>query len=76
MRTTIDLPEPVFHALEAQAAREGSSLQTVILKAIESQIVPADDLSKHRRLQLPLLRSSRPGSLRSLTNAEIDEILR
>ena len=75
MRTTIELPEPVFHALEAQAVQEGSSVQSVILQAIERQLMRADNPSKRRRIQLPLLRSNRPGSLRSLTNADIDEIL-
>jgi hypothetical protein len=52
------------------------SIQAVILEAIEKEIAhgptPAD---VEGRVSLPLIRSGRPGSLHSLTNAGIDDIL-
>ncbi|MGA7235692.1 MAG: hypothetical protein WBY44_08435 [Bryobacteraceae bacterium] len=72
----IDLPEPVFEILQARAEQRSSTIQAVILEAIEKEIghepMPAE---MKGRVSLPLIRSSRPGSLHSLTNAEIDEIL-
>jgi len=76
MRATIELPEPVFHLLQARAEQRSSSIQAVILEAIQKEIArgPAPGEVKGR-VSLPLIRSSRPGSLNSLTNTEIDDIL-
>ena len=75
-RATIELPQPVFHLLQARAEQRSSSIQAVILEAIQKEIArePAAGEVKGR-VSLPLIRSSRPGSLRSLTNTEIDDIL-
>ena len=72
MRTTIDLPDPVFRRLKAAAALNGVSLKEIILRAVEKELQPAPP--KKRRIRFPLIRSKQPGTL-SLTNAEIDEIL-
>ena len=46
MRATIELPEPVFHLLQARAEQRSSSIQAVILEAIQKEIAhgpaPAD----------------------------------
>ena len=76
MKATIELPEPVFQTLLALAEQQGSSLQAVILEAIKKEIAPGlmpDE--RRRRVSLPLVRSRHPGSLRSLTNADVDDIL-
>ena len=72
MRTTIDLPDPIFRRLKATAALEGSSLKQVILRAVEKDL--HTPRAKRRKARFPLIRSKVPGVL-SLTNAEIDEIL-
>jgi hypothetical protein len=76
MRATIELPDPIFEILQARAEQRSLSLQAVILEAIKKEIshgpTPAEVRS---RVSLPLIRSGRPGSLPSLTNAEIDDIL-
>ena len=76
MRATIELPEPVFHLLQARAEQRSSSIQAVILEAIQKEIArgPAPGEVKGR-VSLPVIRSSRPGSLHSLTNTGIDDIL-
>ena len=76
MRATIELPEPVFQTLLALAEQQGSSLQAVILEAIKKEIGEGSTPDeRRRRVSLPLVRSRQPGSLRSLTNAEVDDIL-
>ena len=76
MKATIELPEPVFQTLLALAEQQGSSLQAVILEAINKEIAPGPTPDeRRRRVSLPLVRSRHPGSLRSLTNAEVDDIL-
>lgn len=72
MRTTIDLPDPLFRELKAVAARRGISLKTVIRTAVEEEIRKAERKAG-RRLKFPLLSSDKPGSL-ALTNAEIDDL--
>jgi len=72
VRTTVDLPDPLFRELKAVAARRGESLKSVIRAAVESEIRKAEGKTG-RRVKFPLLSSSEPGSL-DLTNAEIEEL--
>ncbi len=73
MRTTIDLPDPLFRELKAAAASRGTSLKNVIRKAVEAE-VHAEERKAGRRVKFPLLSSNNPGSL-NLTNAEIEDLL-
>jgi len=76
MVAVIDLPEPIFEALQSRAGEQGSSIEAVILQVIENAIEPMRTNAKGiRRVQLPLVPSNRPGTLRSMTGSEIDEIL-
>jgi hypothetical protein len=76
MRATIDLPEPIFRILRAYAEQRSSSIQAVILEAIKKEIAHGPTPAEVQgRVSLPLIRSGRPGSLHSLANAEIDDIL-
>ena len=38
MRTTIDIPTPLFKRAKAAAAREGSTLRAVVLRALEGHL--------------------------------------
>jgi Antitoxin ParD len=73
MRTTIDVPEPVFRKMKATAALRGVSLKDFVLSAVEHEMAkkraPRDYM-----VQVPLIRSRRPGKL-NLTNAEIEDLL-
>jgi predicted DNA-binding ribbon-helix-helix protein len=73
MRTTIDLPDPLFRELKMAAAQRGTSLKDLIRAAVEEELRKTPPKAK-RRVKFPLLKSSRPGSL-NLTNAEIDDLL-
>jgi hypothetical protein len=72
MRTTIDLPDPVFRRVKAAAALRGSSLKDFILQAVEKELQP--QTPQRRRARFPLIRSQQPGTL-TLSNQEIDELL-
>ena len=72
MRTTIDLPDPLFRELKAVAARRGTSLKNVIRAAVEKEI--RTESKAGRRVKFPLLSSHEPGSLH-LTNADIEDLL-
>jgi hypothetical protein len=71
----IELPERLIDALENRARQLHSSVQAVAIDAIEKEIGSMDtgtgenENIRGRRVRLPLIRSAKPGSLRSLTNA-------
>ncbi len=76
MRTTIDMPEPVFRDMKSLAARKGQSLKEFVVRAIEREVARAQRPRQARfSVRLPLVRSKRPGAIRSLTNAEIEDLL-
>lgn len=76
MRATVELPEPIFLKLRARAEHEKSSIEALIVEAVEKEIGVAPEQDRPRtRISLPLIPSSNPGALRSMTNSEIDDIL-
>jgi hypothetical protein len=73
MRTTVDIPDPLYRQLKAKAALKGCSVKELILKGVETELqCPAS--KKGRRVKLPIFDSKHPGSLK-LTNRQINEIL-
>lgn len=73
MRTTVDLPDPLFRELKAVAAQRGMSLKDVVRAAIEVEIRKTQNKAI-RRIKFPLLPSREPGTLH-LTNADIEDLL-
>lgn len=75
MRTTIDLPDATFRQLKVLAAREGSSLKEVVLRAVDAELHRSGQPARQEAVRdLPVIPSKRPGTM-NFTNAEIDEIL-
>lgn len=73
MRTTVDIPDPVYKRLRTRAVREGSTAKDLILRGVE-QVLQDTPKKSRRRIKLPIVRSKRPGTLR-LDNAKIYEII-
>ena len=73
MRTTVDIPDPVYRRLKMRAAQEGSSAKDLILRGVERILKTARQPSR-RRVKLPIIRSKRPGTV-LLDNAKIYEII-
>lgn len=73
MRTTIDIPDETYRNLKIMAAREGQAVRQIVLRGIERELSSAA-VQPVRKLKLPLIPSSRPGTLH-LTNEQIDDIL-
>jgi hypothetical protein len=73
MRTTVDIPDPVYRRLKSRAASEGSSAKELILRGVE-QVLKGRRRKSRRRITLPIIRSKRPGTL-ELDNAKIFEII-
>ena len=73
MRTTVDIPDPVYRRLKARAAIEGVSAKALILRGVE-RALKESSRSASRHVKGPLVRSRRPGTLR-LDNARIYEVI-
>jgi hypothetical protein len=78
MRTTLDLPDPIFRELKTRAARQGVKMKELVTTFIEDGLRG----SKSARAQVPPARSPLPAarpatgaSIPALSNAQIAEIL-
>jgi len=73
MRTTVDIPDPVYRRLKSRAASEGRSAKELILRGVE-QVLKGPRRRRGRRVKLPLVRSKEPGTLQ-LDNAKIYDLI-
>jgi plasmid stability protein len=73
MRTTVDIPDAMYRRLKARAATQGTSAKALILSGVE-QVLGAEATAPRQRVDLPLVPSKRPGTLR-LDNARIYEVI-
>jgi plasmid stability protein len=71
MRTTIDIPDETYRKLKVKAAVEGQTVRQIALRGIQREL--DEEKRPVQKLQLPLIPSSRPGTL-ALTNEQIDEL--
>ena len=74
MRTTVDIPDPIYRQLKSRAALQGCSVKELLLRSGEAELNGARSRGAQGRITLPVLRSKRPGWLR-LSNKTINEIL-
>jgi hypothetical protein len=75
MRTTVDLPDPLFRKTKAVAALRGSSMKDLIVQAVEREVSGGTGSEpKRHRIKLPLV-SSWKGRKLDLTGFDFDELL-
>lgn len=74
MRTTVDIPDPIYRQLKSRAALQGRSVKELILQGVEMELNGDAGGRKKGRISLPLIPSKRPGKLR-LSNKLINDIL-
>jgi hypothetical protein len=55
MRTTVDLPDPLFKQVKAEAALRGMKLREFITRCLERALAERLPTSKSRRVRLPLV---------------------
>lgn len=72
MRTTVDIPDRLYRQLKSRAAREGSSTRALILRGVK-EVLRSKRRTAGRHVSLPIVRSSRPGTV-DLDNARIYDI--
>ena len=74
MRTTVDIPNPVYRRLKTEAAHRGCSVKELVLRGVRLELEGGRPARKTQAIKLPIINSKRPGWLR-LTNQQINEIL-
>ncbi|HLW88265.1 MAG TPA: hypothetical protein VKR57_07205 [Terriglobales bacterium] len=74
MRTTVDIPDPIYRQLKSRAALQGRSVKELILQGVEAELGIETGGQRKGRISLPLIKSRHPGRLR-LSNKTINEIL-
>jgi Ribbon-helix-helix protein, copG family len=73
VRTTVDIPDPLYRELKGKAAKEGRSVKELILRSVEQELKSRRDRAT-RRVSLPIVPSRRPGTL-DMDNVKIFEII-
>jgi hypothetical protein len=73
MRTTVDIPDPLYRELKSKAALEGRSVKELILRGVEGELQKVKP-AKHRRIASPLIPSKEPGTL-NIDNEGIFELI-
>jgi hypothetical protein len=73
VRTTVDIPDPIYRELKTRAAAEGGTVKQLLLRG--AQTVLREPLRKKvRRLREPILNKGIPGSLR-IDNEKIYDLI-
>ena len=74
MRTTVDIPDPIYRRLKSVAALQGCSVKELVLRGVMTELAAGKNPRRRRKIRLPIIDSKNPGSLH-LTNQMINEIL-
>ncbi len=78
MRTSLDIPDPLFRHLKARAALEGSTLRDLVLSLVQRGLSnPAQPIATPASAELPSVRLGAPMALAAdqLSNAALSELL-
>ena len=81
MRTTLELPDPLFREVKTRAVQQGIKLKDLIARYIEAglrdQALHGNGGPSRKRSTLPIIIAAVPGAALApaLTNAELQSIL-
>ncbi|MGA2166699.1 MAG: hypothetical protein ABSG62_00715 [Terracidiphilus sp.] len=65
MRTSIEIPEPIYREMKIAAATEGTTIREIILEGVAIRLRNRSAAAKQdRNPRFPVLRSKNPGSLK------------
>jgi hypothetical protein len=76
MRTTIEIPDATFRQLKTFTAERGISMKEFVLRAVQEQFARVRRESRRRpSAKLPFIPAKLTGTIPSLTNADIEDLL-
>jgi hypothetical protein len=65
MRTTIDIPDPIYREMKICAASQGTTLKELILEGVTARLQVGREAAKEeKKFRFPVIRSKNPGSLK------------
>jgi hypothetical protein len=65
MRTSIDIPDPIYREMKVQAASEGTTLREIILDGVAMRLRNGITVARQEgRPRFPVIHSKHPGSLK------------
>jgi len=79
MRTTLDLPDPLFRELKIQAARQGINMKDLLARYVEAGLygrfpaIPGSSVP--RRSPIPIARHATGQTIPAMSNARMQQIL-
>jgi len=62
MRTTLDIPDPIYRELKSQAALEGRSVKELVLSRVTRS--PEEHAGSGGKIRFPAIKAKRPASLK------------
>jgi len=74
VRTTVDIPDPIYRRLKSAAALRGCSVKDLVLRGVSLELEASKGRRKRKLIRLPIIDSKKPGWLQ-LTNPRVNEIL-
>ena len=76
MQTTLNLPDSLYKKSETLAASRGATVEQFIIEAVAKEIEGSlqQTASGHHEVDLPVINSSRPGTL-DLSHFDFDDLL-
>jgi hypothetical protein len=74
MRTTVDIPDPIYSELKSRAALEGKTVKELLLRSVSVTLKTEPATPKKRRLKLPIIHSKRSGTLK-IDNERIYDLI-
>jgi hypothetical protein len=79
MQTTVNLPDSLYEKSEALAASRGATVEQFIVEAVAKEVQGnlgsrAGGICGDREVELPIIRSRRPGTL-DLSRFDFDDLL-
>jgi hypothetical protein len=74
MRIKVELSDQLLSKLKVGAKTEGITVNTLIVRSIRDALRKAETTLARRRVRVPVIESTRPGSL-YLDNAKIYELI-
>ena len=78
MRTTIDLPDPLFREAKTRAVQNGMKFKDLVAQYIEAGLrgrEPANATLHREQVPLPVFRKASGAAIPARSNAELFEIL-
>ncbi len=79
MRTTLELPEPLFRELKARAAMQGVPMKQLLQRFVERGLQPEHPIAPgpvpRSRTELPTVSIGQPLALQQFSNAALFDVL-